>query len=180
MNSSEKLYNELGKVLSHEEIIEAYVFPEEVSNAETTPLTDELFLAVRLQQLQGRSTDELLLSGLMQLKMELRDYFEGNSFEVKFSFPKILERYLNLIGRNQKTFAGEVDIHPTKLSRIINGKENPNIELSYRLERHCGNVISAVYWWRLHARKIEEDVRTNQIMRDEESHKVKNNLKFRA
>jgi plasmid maintenance system antidote protein VapI len=87
---------------------------------------------------------------------------------------------VQLIGRSQKTFAEEIDVHPTKLSRIINGKENPNIELSYRLETHCGNIIPAVYWWRLHARRIEEDIRTNRIMRDEERHKVKNNLTFRA
>jgi plasmid maintenance system antidote protein VapI len=180
MNNSERIYRELRKAFSDQEIAEGYVFPMEASDRDEKDQSGESILKMRLQSVQERSEEQNLLAGLMQLKLELRDYFERNIFEETYCFSMILERYVQLIGRSQKTFAEEIDVHPTKLSRIINGKENPNIELSYRLETHCGNIIPAVYWWRLHARRIEEDIRTNRIMRDEERHKVKNNLTFRA
>jgi len=110
----------------------------------------------------------------------MRDYFERSGFEAEFSFSKQLEQYIRILGRSHKEFAAEIDLHPTKLSRLLNDRENPNVELAYRLEIHCGNIIPAIYWWRLYVKRIEEDVKTGHEKRKIESEKVRNQLRFRA
>ena len=79
-----------------------------------------------------------------------------------------------------RAIADNLNIHPTKLSRLINGKENPNIELMYRLEEHSGGELPAFYWWRLHAKELEHKIRTDLEKKLEEAKKVKNALHIRA
>ena len=76
-------------------------------------------------------------------------------------------------------FANDLNIHKTKLSRILNNRENPNIELMYRLEHHSGQMIPATYWYRLFTKKQEEDIKLNHEKRKLESKKVKNELNFK-
>lgn len=179
MNKYEKIYKELRKQFSDEEIVERYVIPEDLSNQERREIEEE-FRKLRLKSLKERTEEQRLLSELMRMKLLMKDYFERNGFEEEFSFSYQLEQYIKILGRSKKEFAGEIDLHPTKLSRLLSGRENPNVELVYRLENHCGNVIPAIYWWRLHSRRLEEEIKTDEKKRKIESKKVKNNLKFRA
>ncbi|MCB0634895.1 MAG: hypothetical protein KDD15_34425, partial [Lewinella sp.] len=89
------------------------------------------------------------------------------------------KKYIGLLRKTRTDFAADLDIHKTKLSRILNDKENPNIELMYRLEHHSANMIPANYWYRLHSRKLEEDIKMDSIKRSEEYKRVKNRLKFK-
>ncbi len=141
---------------------------------------EEEFRKMRLKALRERTEEQRLLAELMRMKLLMRDYFERGSFEGEFSFSKQLEQYIKIIGRSHKEFAAEIGLHPTKLSRLLNDRENPNVELAYRLEIHCGNIIPAIYWWKLYAKRIEEDVRTDDTRRKIESEKVRNRLRFRA
>ena len=54
-----------------------------------------------------------------------------------------MKEYIRVVKKTRREIADDLAIHYTKLSRIINDKEEPNIELSYRLEKHSGNLISA-------------------------------------
>ncbi len=130
--------------------------------------------------MRERTEEQRLLSALMRMKLLMSDYFERSGFEVEFSFSKQLEQYIKILGRSHKAFAAEIDLHPTKLSRLLNDRENPNVELVYRLEIHCGHIIPAICWWKLYAKRIEDDVRTDHEKRKIESKKVRNQLRFRA
>lgn len=179
MSKYEKIYQQLQEEFSDEEIATGYVFPEDLDQKEKEEIEGE-FKKLRLKALRERTEEQRLLSELMRMKLLMRDYFERSSFEEEFSFSKQLEQYIKVLGRNQKEFAEEIDLHPTKLSRLLNDRENPNVELAYRLETHCGNIIPAIYWWKLYAKRIEEDVRTDNERRKIESGKVRNQLRFSA
>ncbi len=179
MNNQEELYKNLQKELSDEEIAEGYLFPENPEPNEKENISHE-FRKLRFKALMERTEEQRLLSELMRMKILMREYFEQSRFDHHFSFSKQLEQYIKVLGRSQKEFAQEIDLHPTKLSRLLNDRENPNIELAYRLEAHCGNIIPALYWWRLFAKSIEESIKTDQDKRSFESKKVKNQLKFSA
>jgi transcriptional regulator with XRE-family HTH domain len=179
MSKYEKIYQDLRKEFSDEEIVSGYVFPDDLDQKEKEEIEEE-FRKIRLKALRERTEEQRLLAELMRMKLLMRDYFERGNFEEEFSFSKQLEQYIKIIGRSHKEFAAEIGLHPTKLSRLLNARENPNVELTYRLEIHCGNIIPAIYWWKLHAKRIEEDVRTDDTRRKIESEKVRNRLRFRA
>ena len=179
MSKFEKIYQNLHQEFSDEEIAAGYVFPNDLDQKEKEEIEEE-FKALRLKALRERTEEQRLLSELMRMKLLMKDYFERGSFEGEFLFSNQLEQYIRILGRSQKAFAEEIDLHPTKLSRLLHDRENPNVELTYRLEIHCGNIIPAIYWWRLHAKRIEENLRTDQDRRKMESKKVRNQLRFRA
>jgi plasmid maintenance system antidote protein VapI len=179
MNKYENIYEHLREEFSVEEIAGAYLFPEDLKQNEKIEIEEE-FKKLRSKALLERTEEQRLLAELMRMKLLMRDYFERSSFESAFSFSKQLEQYIKILGRSHKEFAEDIDLHPTKLSRLLNDRENPNIELTYRLETHCGNIIPAVYWWKLYAKRIEEDVRTDSDRRQTERGRVRNQLRFSA
>jgi len=85
-----------------------------------------------------------------------------------------------VINRTNKEFAEDLDVHQTKFSRILNGRENPNIDLMYRLEEHSSGEIPAHHWWRLYSLELEHKIKTDLGRKIEESKKVKNQIKLRA
>lgn len=178
MNKYETIYEHLLEEFTIEEIAEAYLFSGDLEKNEQTEM--EEFRRLRAKALLERTEEQRLLSELMRMKLLMRDYFERSGFEEVFSFSKQLEQYIKILGRSHKEFAEDIGLHPTKLSRLLNDRENPNIELTYRLETHCGNIIPAVYWWKLLAKRIEEDVRTDDETRQMEKQRVRNQLKFSA
>ncbi len=65
-------------------------------------------------------------------------------------------------------------MHYTKLSRLLNDKELPNLDILYRIEIHTGKVISALRWWKLMIKKMEMDIRLDETARMEAAAKVEN------
>lgn len=172
-----KIYQKLRKEFSDEEIVEGYLLPADSNPSELSDVETE-FRTLRFKMLNKRTEQQRLLAELMRMKLLIHDYFEEGLFQQEFSFSKQLELYIRILGRSQKDFSEEIDLHPTKLSRLLNDREAPNTALAFRLEKHCGNIIPAVYWWNLHAKRIEEDVRTDSSRREMEREKVKNHLIF--
>lgn len=172
MKNNEDIYRELSKQFTDQEIVEGYVFPADLEGQEKEAIEAE-FRALRLKALKESTEEQRLLSALMRMKLLIKDYLEQGDFEKEFSFAQQLEQYIKLIGRSQKDFSAEIDLHPTKLSRILNGRDNPNNELVYRLEKHCGNVIPAIYWWKLYAKQLEEEIKTDELLRNIEWGKLK-------
>lgn len=175
----EPTYEDLSKELSDEEIVESYVFRSTMTSDERKQ-DDEEFRKLRFESLKNMSDEQILQSELMRMKLLMKDYFQQSAFIASYSFSSQLKKYIDLLKKNRADFAADLDIHKTKLSRILNDKENPNLELMYRLERHSGNMIPANYWYRLHSRKLEEDIKLDTQKRAEEYKRVKNELKFRA
>lgn len=176
--SKEPSYEELSKELSDEEIAESFVFRSSMSIEEQEQAHKE-FRKLRFERLKQMSDEQILQSELMRMRLLIKDYFQQPSYLESFSFASQLKTYIDLLKKTRTQFAADIGIHKTRLSRILNDKENPNIELMYRLEHHSNNMIPATYWYRLHSRKLEDDIRNDEQKRLEEYKNVKNRLKFK-
>ncbi len=180
MKSSDKdIYEKLSKTYTDEEIVEGFVFNAQLPEAEQKEAHAE-FLKLRLERLKNRTPQQILSNKLMRMKILMQDYFKQTDYDAAFSFSKQLAQYLELTGKSKKAFAEDIGVHPTKLSRLLNDNENPNVELMYRLEKHSNGELPAFYWWRLHARKLEHLIKTDLEKRLAEGEKVKNVLPLRA
>ena len=51
------------------------------------------------------------------------------------------------------------------------GKYEPNIEFVYRLEKHSGELIPALIWWKLIIRKQEFEIKQDKKTRKKEASK---------
>ena len=180
MSNSEKIYNELSKTYSDEEIVESVVFNDDSLSKEEQKKVDREFRELRLQQLKNLSPEEILYGKLMKLKLRIKGYIAKNKFTEEYNFSSQLKLYSKIINRTNKEFAEDLGVHQTKLSRILNGRENPNVELMYRLEEHSSGEIPAHYWWRIYSLELEHQIRTDLEKKVKESKKVKNQVSIRA
>ena len=179
MKKSDKIYEEVSKKYTDEEIVEGFVFNESLSASEQKEV-DEEFRKIRLERLKSMTDQERLVSNLWRLKYQIKMYLESGDYKEEYSFANQLRRYIEVTQRNNKEIAEDLGIHPTKLSRILHGRENPNVELMYRLEKHSSEEIPAYYWWRLYSRELENTIRTDLSKKVSEASKVKNALEVRA
>jgi len=180
MSKSEKIYKRLSKHLSDEEIVDGYVFNDDSTSPEEQEAIDKEFRELRMKRLSEMTDSEQLFGKLMKIKYRMQDYFESSSFDKTFSFSQQLRQYSKIIKRTNKEFAKDLNLHHTKLSRILNNKENPSVELMYRLEEHSNGELPAHYWWRLYSREFESKIVTDLKKRAEESNKVTNRLAVKA
>lgn len=174
----EQNYTEIKKILSDEEIVENFIFRGILSGDDKTEAEDE-FRRIRLERLKEMSDSQILQSELIRMNLLIRDYFKQSSFLQEYSFSSQLKNYVSILKKSMKEIATDLNIHKTKLSRIINGRENPNIDLMYRLEKHSGELIPATYWFRLHTKELEEEIKINLDKREIEYKKVTNELNFK-
>lgn len=179
MNKSDKIYTKLSKKYSDKEIVENFVFNETLDPKEQKKVNEE-FRKLRLERLKNMSPAEILVSDLMKMKLLIKEYFKKERFDPAYSFANQLRHYISITNRNNKEIADNLSIHTTKLSRILNNKENPNIELMYRLEEHSNGEIPAYYWWRLYARQLEHLIKTDLEKQLTEAAKVKDSLNLSA
>lgn len=179
MKESDKIYKKLSKKYTDEEIVEGFVFNETLSPAEQQQVNED-FRKIRLEHLQNRTEHDKLVSNLLQLKYQIKMYLEEHNYKEEFSFSNQLRKYIEVTQRNNKEVANDLSIHATKLSRILHGRENPNVELMYRLEKHSSEEIPAHYWWRIYSRELEHTIRTDLRKKIDEASKVKNPLEVRA
>ncbi|MBL4649855.1 MAG: helix-turn-helix domain-containing protein [Aureispira sp.] len=179
MKRYEKIYNELSKKYTDEEIGEAMLIPEDLTEEEKEKATEEL-LAFRFKLIQEQTEEERIYSDLLRFKYQMEDYIKNEGFIGEKSFGKHLEEYARILKRTKKKVSEDLNVHYTRLSRIINDREEPNIELAYRLEKHSGNLIPALFWWKLIIKKQEAFIKKDKKTRIEEASKVRNAMKFRA
>lgn len=179
MKNYEKLYKELRKEYTDEEIATSMLIPKDLSKAEEEKANEEL-RAFRFKLLREQTEEQRIYSDLMRFKLLLEDYVNNANYSDDKSFGKQIEEYLRILKRTKKKLSEDLGVHYTRLSRIINGREEPNIELIYRLEKHSGELISALLWWRLMMKKQEYVIRRDKQTRIREGQKVKDAIKFRA
>ena len=165
MKKYEKLYNELRKDYSDEEIADSMLIPQDLTEEEKVKADDDL-KAFRFKLLEEQTEKQRILSDIMRFRVQLENYVKNQEFREERSFGKSLEEYVRILNQTKKRLSEDLDIHYTRLSRIINDREGPNVELTYRLEKHSGNLISALLWWKLFSKKqdylIKQDVKTRK------------------
>ena len=172
MRESEKIYKQLKKKYTDEEIAESVMIPEDLSEEEEKQAREE-FVKLRMKRRQEMTEKEKLLSGLLSIKYQIKSYVLSRDFKEEKRFGSFLKRYIKLIGRKQKELAEEIDIHPSRVNRIIKGKEKIGKSIAYRLESHSGEIIPAIYWWRLMQKEVEQEILTEKQERELEKKHVK-------
>lgn len=177
MKDYQKIYEKLQQQFTAEEIAEGYLIPAQLSVEEQEESNQEL-LKFRMERLANRSEKQRLIAELTRLRIRIQKYLRNDFFLKDYSFGSMLSEYITILEKPQKEFARDIDLHPSKLSRILHEKEEPGTSLAYRLEKHSDGIIPAVFWWKLIIRKqahlIEEEVKQRRI----EGDRVKNALKF--
>ncbi|MCB0650944.1 MAG: hypothetical protein KDC85_06690 [Saprospiraceae bacterium] len=179
MNNYEKIYQDLLKQYTVEEIAESMMIPANLTEDEQKE-ANEALKAFRFKVLSERTEEQRIYSDLLRFRYQLENYLQNETFDPEKSFGKQVEEYARILKRTKKKLSEDLDIHYTRLSRIINDREEPNIELTYRLEKHSGMLIPALTWWKLITKKQEYLIKQDNEVRKEEASKVKDAMKFRA
>ncbi|MGB1205233.1 MAG: hypothetical protein ACPG5B_06280 [Chitinophagales bacterium] len=172
---NEKIYQQLKKEYTDEEIVDSMLIPADLTKQESENLAEEM-QTIRFRKLREMTENDRILSDMMRLRFDIEHYVKRNTFSFDKTLGKYLLEYMRVLKKNRREIAEDLALHYTKLSRILNDKEEPNIELTYRLDKHSGNLIKAELWWQLMVKKqtfiLSKDIAT----RKQEEAKVKNYL----
>lgn len=171
----QKIYEELRKQYTNEEIVEGLMIPADLTEVEAAKLHEEM-QQIRRKKLRSMTETDQLLGDVMRLRFDIETYLRKGRFSFDKTFGKYLGAYIHLIKKSRREIATDLSIHYTKLSRILNDKEEPNVELIYRLAKYSGNLIKTELWWQLMIKKQEFILLMDQETRKREASKVKNYL----
>jgi plasmid maintenance system antidote protein VapI len=172
----EEIYQKLKKKYTDEEIAESMLIPADLTSEEEKQMAEEM-KAIRLQRLREVTDQDQILADVMRLRFQMERYVNTGVFSFDKTFGKYLEEYIRIFNKSRKDIAEDLSIHYTKLSRVINDKEEPNIGMAYRLEKHSGYLINARLWWKLTIKKQEFIIAQDDTTRKEEQKKVSNALR---
>ncbi len=171
MKNNEKVFKKLKKKYTKKELAESVMVPQELSKDEEKIAREE-FVKLRMDKRKNRSDKETLLSNLLTLKYSIKSYLNSSEFIEENSFGNYLKAYLKVVSRSQKKLAEEIGLHPSRMNRIIKGKEKIGKSIAYRLENHSGEIIPALFWWKLIQKEIEQEIITEKKERELERKKV--------
>ena len=164
--------------ISDEEIADSMLIPTDLEEEEKQQ-ADEEIRVFRQKMLREQTEENRIYSDLMRFRFQIEDYIDNQNFVYEKSFGKHLEEYARILKRTKRSLSEDLGVHYTRLSRIINEREEPNIELAYRLEKHSGKLISALLWWKLIMKKQEHIIKKDIKTKNRESAKVRNAVKGR-
>jgi len=175
--NNQKNYKKATKDLTKAEIAESIVIPNSKSISKKN---HQAFLEKRLNLMKSRTKDEITISSILQFKYEVEMYLELGKFDSEYSFSNCLKRYMQIINRSSKDLTEELSIHKTKLSRILNDREDANLKLGYKLEKHSGQLLPVLFWWKLILLKKEDEIISNKKARKEASRNIKSVVKLKG
>lgn len=170
-----KLYEELSRQYTPQELAEAFVFPGERTEEKGKVIYQELE-KLRVERLRNMTEEEVMFDGLLRMKYRIEDYVKSSSHHSEFSFGNQLKEYLRITHRSQAELSDEIDLDKTRMSKLINDKIKPSLELCYRLEKHSDNIISAKHWFKLYLKELEKTLEMSPEMRENEYRRVKSSL----
>ena len=179
MGKYEKIYQKLRKTLTDEEIADSMLIPPDLTAEEKNKADAEL-RALRFKLLNEMTEEQRIYADLLRLRYQIESYLKEDYFDSAKSFGKQLSEYVRILNRTKKKVSEDLNIHYTRFSRILNDREDPNIEFIYRLEKHSGELIPALIWWKLITKKQEFEIKQDKKTRKKEGLNVKDAVKFRA
>ncbi len=178
MNEKEQIYKALQEKYSQAELADAILVSDSLADDDAIKAKEE-FVQLRMARRNDLTEKEQLYSNILTLKYNIKSYLNKDQFNSKNTFGDYLRTYLKVVGRTQKRLAEEINIHPSRLSRIIKGKEPVGKSLAYRLEQHSGNLIPAIFWWKIFQKEVEQEIMTAKEERIIEKRYVKE-IAYRA
>lgn len=93
-------------------------------------------LKARSDRFKQRSSYDIKLAKLMQLKLQMEEYLKTPKYEEEFSFSNCLATYVDTIYDKRKNFAHDISIEPLMLSQVINNHREPQEKFILRLIIH--------------------------------------------
>ena len=159
------LYEKLLSEYTKEELAEAFVFPPDL-NAEEEEEAERQLKEDRLKRLANRTPEERVLSGILRIKYQMKEYIDQAQFDQNKTTIYFLKEYLKATDKKQQELAADIGLHV--------GKERLSLSIAYRLEAHSGDLIPAIMWWKVVQKEIEQEIRTDEEKRKEEQKKVVN------
>jgi len=172
----EEIYQKLKQKYTDEEIADSMLIPADLTEKEREELATEM-KEIRMQKLLDMTEEDRILSDVMRLRFQIESYLKQSGFSFEKTFGKFFEEYIRILKKTRRAIAEDLSIHYTKLSRIVNDREEPNVEIAYRLEKHSGHLIPAKLWWKLMIKKQEFIISRDEETRKKEQGKVKNALR---
>lgn len=137
---------------------------------------DESLRLLRFKRLDQMNDSKRLYATLLSLKYRIENYLAEEIYDERFSFGAFLKEYTAILQLKRKELANNLSIHETKFSRLIHNREDPNIEILYRIEAHSGNIISATVLYRLLTRKVIYELQSNSKLKKRQGKLVKNKV----
>lgn len=176
----EEIYAKIKNTLTDEEITESFIFSVETKNPEQAKQEQTEFLRLRMERLNDMPIHEKQRWELYGMQIRIEKYLQAAKFDPKFSFANQLQEYINVTRQQREIFAEDISLEEITLNNLLDEKEQPSIELLYRLEKHSQNKITAQNWWRLYALQLEHEIEKNSELRKVEAKKVKNTISLVA
>lgn len=171
MNPYEDFYDKLRETLTDEEIAEAAMIPQVLSEEEQAAANEE-FRRHRQAYLEQQTDQDRTQINITQLRIRIRRYLEEKKYLPACSFGQMLQAYQQILGYSQKQLAEETVIHATKLNRLLHDRESPNLPFLFRLEAHSKGIIPATMWWQLTVRRQGHQIEQETELRKQEAEKV--------
>lgn len=172
-----KSYKDLTDKYTPKEIAESFVFPRS-KNKKHRQSQIEAFQEYRQKVSNSLKEKDRLISLLLQLKFQIEDYIQSETFSKSETFGFFLKEYITRLDKKNKQFAEEIDIDPTELSQIINHHRQPSEKFIIRLEIHSNKNFPALLWFKLIEKEKAYDLMHDRNLRIQESKHVKQKLEF--
>ena len=137
---------------------------------------DEALRTLRFKRLSEMDDSKRLYATLLSLKYRIENYLSEELYDERFSFGAFLKEYTAILQLNRKELAKNLSIHETKFSRLIHNREDPNIEILYRIEAHSSNIITATLLYRLLTRKVINELQSDTKQKKRQGKLVKNKV----
>lgn len=167
----------LTRKYTHEELADSFVFRNTLTAGQQETAATQ-FAEARKKVKQKHTADEELHAGVLQLRYQIEDYTNSTQYKAHLSLSYFLRSYIKLNYKTNKDFAKDIHLDETELSQVLNGHRDPSEKTLIRLELHSGNLIPAVYWYKLLEKEKEYELETDNTLREQEEKYVKNRLTF--
>lgn len=165
MNDYEEVYRRLRTHLTDEEIADSMMLPADLTQEQRAQADAEI-RAFRFKLLSERIEAQRIYADLLRFRYQMEDYLATSDYDERMKFGTQLSEYIRILKRTKKQVSEELNVHYTKLSRILNDREAPNVEFMYRLEEHSGELAPALLWWKLWMKKQAYDLMRNTEARE--------------
>lgn len=171
--TNEEYYQKLSLTMSIEEIADSTIIMADLTPEEKTQSEKEI-REYRFKRLAAMTEKDHIFAEMVRCSIFIRKYVEDKkTYSPDKTFGYFLKEYITATRIKRRNFAKEIGVHYTKLSRLINDKEEPNIDLCYRLEKHSEDIISTELWWKLVIKKQMHTILQDKERRARERAKVK-------
>jgi len=143
-----------------------------LSSKERKQNADEMQKA-RAERFINRSSHEIKMAKLMQLKFQMEDYLDAPNNDSRFSFIYFLKKYVEIIYKKQKDFAHDLSVEPLLLSQLLNRHREPQEKFMLRLMVHSDRTFKTVckfdqeIWYKIYYQeKLEQIISTQKNWRN--------------